>query len=126
MKAILKSRLILPCAALAALGACVEGTGTYSGPNSVIATNTDKGKDEGPFQDSHPAVVYTPDGCQVWYIDDGVEAYADNRYDPVSGKPICNDAYPPGTVVGPYQSSNSGVTDRIPGPSGVPTVIPTE
>ena len=35
-----------------------------------------------------PALAQTPDGCQVWMIDDGWEGYAWNRTDR-NGKPIC-------------------------------------
>lgn len=35
-----------------------------------------------------PALGITPDGCQVWMIDDGVEGYAWNRTDR-DGKPVC-------------------------------------
>ena len=109
-----------------ALAGCIEGTRGYSGPDSVIATNTDRGDDAGVLTTARPAIAYTPDGCQVWYIDDGVEGYASPRFDPVSGKPICNDAYPPGTVVGDYQSGTEGIRDKVPGSSGQPTIIPTE
>lgn len=36
----------------------------------------------------NPALAQTPDGCQVWMIDDGWEGYAWNRTDR-NGKPIC-------------------------------------
>ena len=100
-----------------------EGTTRYAGPNSVIATNVDKGRDTGPLEVENPAVAYTPDGCQVWLIDDGVEGYADNRYDPVSGKPICNNLHPPGTVVNNYQSGTEGIVDQVPGSSGRRVVV---
>ncbi len=35
-----------------------------------------------------PALGVTPDGCQVWMIDDGWEGYAWNRTDR-DGKPVC-------------------------------------
>lgn len=35
-----------------------------------------------------PALAQTPDGCQVWMIDDGWEGYAWNRTDR-RGKPVC-------------------------------------
>ena len=35
-----------------------------------------------------PALAQTPDGCQVWMIDDGWEGYAWNRTTP-DGKPVC-------------------------------------
>ncbi len=36
----------------------------------------------------NPVLAQTPDGCQVWMIDDGWEGYAWNRTDR-NGKPIC-------------------------------------
>lgn len=116
-------------ALLMTVSACaegVEGTSRYAGPNSVIATNIDKGRDSGPMTANNPGIAYTPDGCQVWFIDDGVEGRSSNRLDPVSGLPVCNDRYAPGTVVGTYQSGNEGIVDRVPGTSGVPTVIPSQ
>ena len=51
------------------------------------------------LQDGDAAIAYDPDGCQGWLMDDGVEGYSGRRFDPVSGLPICNTHYPPGTVV---------------------------
>ena len=112
----------------AALAACtgVEGTSPYVGSTSVIATNTDKGEDSGAFTTMHPAVAYTPDGCQVWYIDDGIEGYASPRFNPQTGLPVCNDRFPPGTVIGNYQTDDPGIRDDVPGPSGIKTIIPAE
>lgn len=41
-----------------------------------------------PAERYRPALAQTPDGCQVWMIDDGWEGYAWNRTDR-NGKPIC-------------------------------------
>lgn len=38
-----------------------------------------------------PSLGVTPDGCQVWMIDDGAEGYAWNRTTR-DGKPVCNEA----------------------------------
>lgn len=95
----------------------IEGTQRYSGPNSVIATSEDQGSDPGVLSDGRAAVAYTPDGCQVWVIDDGVEGYASQRNDPVSGLPICNNRFPPGTVVGNYTSGSEGIEDAVSGPA---------
>ncbi|MBJ2153602.1 hypothetical protein [Paracoccus sp. IB05] len=99
-----------------------EGTRRYYGPDSVIATGVDKGRDRGVLQNGRAAIAYDPDGCQNWIIDDGLEGYSTPRFDPVSGLPICNDKYPPGTVLGDYQSANPGIQDRVPGP-GRKTVV---
>ena len=115
-------------AALAAmaLSGCVtesfEGTQRYSGPDSIIATGLDKGRDTGVLRNGHAAIAYDPDGCQNWIIDDGLEGYSSPRYDPVSGLPVCNNLYPPGTVLGNYQTEGAGVRDRVSGP-GIKTVV---
>ena len=117
--------LIVACAALTACTG-IEGTRLYSGPESVVATNTDKGDDAGVFTTMHPAVAYTPDGCQVWIIDDGAEGYASNRFNPRTGRPVCNDRFPPGTIIGNYETDDPGIRDDVPGPSGIALVIPTQ
>ncbi len=101
----------------------IEGTQRYYGPDSVIATGVDKGRDRGVLQNGRAAIAYDPDGCQNWIIDDGLEGYSTPRYDPVSGLPICNDKYPPGTVLGDYQSANPGIRDSVPGPGRSTVVI---
>lgn len=99
-----------------------EGTERYTGANSVIATGQDQGMDVGVLKNGTAAIAYDPDGCQNWIIDDGLEGYSTPRYDPVSGLPICNDKYPPGTVIRDYQSSTQGIQDRVSG-HGRKTVV---
>lgn len=102
-------------AAATLLGACTEGlTGYRPGPDTVIATAFDSGRDRGVLVEGDAAIAYDPDGCQTWIIDDGVEGYSGRRFDPVSGLPVCNNQYPPGTVVGNYQSQSPGLKDRVP------------
>ena len=36
------------------------------------------------------------------------------RFDPKTGLPVCDNKYPPGTVIGDYQSSSSPIADRVP------------
>lgn len=97
------------------LSACSAGITPYAGgPNTVIATNHDTGSDTTGLADGDAAVVYDPDGCQGWIIDDGVEGYSGRRFDPVTGLPVCNNLYPPGTVVGNYQSTGPGIADYVP------------
>lgn len=90
------------------------------GPNGelpVIARPHDQGIDSIPLQQhTMPAVAYDPDGCQAWLIDDGVEGYAGRRRDPSSGLPICNNLYPPGTVVREYETRDAGIGDWVPTP----------
>lgn len=97
------------------LSACDEGITPYTqSADTVIATNHDTGNDQTGIADGDAAVVYDPDGCQAWIIDDGVEGYSGRRYDPVSGLPVCNDLYAPGTVIGDYQSTGPGLPDFVP------------
>lgn len=108
------------------LSGCVtetfEGTQGYDGAESVIATGQDQGRDTGILVNGQAAIAYDPDGCQNWIMDDGLEGYSSPRYDPVSGLPVCNNKYPPGTVINPYQTGNEGVDDRVSGP-GIKTVV---
>jgi len=111
---------ILPGVGLMAafvLAGCDGLTPYRQSPDTVIATDYDRGHDSGVLVEGRAAIAYTPDGCQNWIADDGVEGYADNRYDPVSGLPICNDKYPPGTVVRDYQTGSQGIRDYVPGSS---------
>ena len=97
------------------LFAGVEGTRPYSGPDSVIATAQDYGRDDSKLVDGEAAVAYDPDGCQVWIIDDGLEGYSSPRFDPKTGLPVCDDKYPPGTVIGVYETRDAGIRDRVSG-----------
>ncbi|AZL58453.1 hypothetical protein EI545_06165 [Tabrizicola piscis] len=94
-----------------------EGTVPYSGPDSIIATSEDYGRDDVGLVDGEAAIAYDPDGCQVWIIDDGIEGYSSPRFDPKTGLPICDGKYPPGTVLGVYETSDAGVRDRVSGPA---------
>ena len=83
-----------------ALSGCVEGVGPYTqSPDTVIAVPRDGGVDKTGLAPGGGAIAYDPDGCQGWIIDDGVEGYSGRRFDPVSGLPVCNNKYPPGTVL---------------------------
>lgn len=103
-------------------GESFEGTQAYRGGSSIIATGQDQGHDTGVLRNGRAAIAYDPDGCQNWVIDDGLEGYASPRYDPVSGLPICNNLYPPGTVIRDYQTGTEGIKDRVSGP-GRKTVV---
>ena len=100
------------------LSACgFEGVSSHryvQSPDTVIATAYDKGRDRGLLPQGGGGIAYDPDGCQGWIIDDGVEGYSGRRFDPVSGLPVCNDHFPPGTVVRNYQTSKAGIGDFVP------------
>jgi hypothetical protein len=110
---------ILPAALLAALtlSGCVGLVPYVESPNTVIATARDTGIDSKGLIDGEAAIAYDPDGCQNWLIDDGLEGYSTPRYDPVSGLPVCNNQFPPGAVVGNYQTSNAPLRDWVPAPA---------
>ena len=95
----------------------IEGTQRYSGPDSVIATAEDFGRDKVGLVDGEAAIAYDPDGCQVWIIDDGVEGYSSPRFDPKTGLPVCDGKYPPGTVLGVYETADAGIRDSVSGPA---------
>lgn len=114
-------RLGLVLMAATVLAACgggnieaFEGTERYAGPDSVIAKASDGGADKVGLADGEAAIAYDPDGCQVWIIDDGVEGYSTPRYDPKTGLPVCDGKYPPGTVIGAYETSTAPGPDRVP------------
>jgi hypothetical protein len=95
---------LLALAAATALSGCA--TRTVDGL-PVIATNSDQSIfDRAPLPEAQTAIVYDPDGCQAWLIDDGLEGYASRRRDPATGLPVCNSAFPPGTVVNEYRTNN--------------------
>lgn len=101
---------------LLALGTVVsgcEGVRTYHGPESVIAVPTDGGVDPGGLVNGEAAIAYDPDGCQVWIIDDGLEGYSSPRYNPKTGLPICDNKYPPGTIIGVYQTESAPINDWV-------------
>ena len=108
------TKISLGLAALS-LSACTgfEGVRTMSGPNDFIAVAADLGRDSNSNDMDNAGIAVTPDGCQAWVIDDGVEGRASNRLDPVSGLPVCVGT--PGVVYGPYQSGTPGIADRVPG-----------
>lgn len=98
------------------LSGCEAGLSPYrQGPDTVIATAQDSGRDSGGLVEGDAAIAYDPDGCQAWIVDDGIEGYSGRRFDPVTGLPICNNLYPPGTVLGNYQSQHPGLNDWVPG-----------
>ena len=99
----------------AALAGCTGGLTPYGGnPDTVIATARDTGLDKIGLRDGGAAIANDPDGCQGWLMDDGAEGYSGRRYDPVSGLPVCNDLFPPGTVVRNYQTQSAGLNDYVP------------
>lgn len=104
----------LPIAATLLLSGCLGITPYTGNPNTVIARGDDRGLDRGPLVEGEAAIAYDPDGCQNWIIDDGFEGYSSPRFDPRSGLPVCNNLYPPGTVLGEYRTKSSVLPDFVP------------
>lgn len=112
--------LVAVTVGLSGCGALVEGSEgaiAYSGPDSVIATAEDYGQDAVGLEDGVAAIAYDPDGCQVWIIDDGIEGYSSPRFNPKTGLPVCDGKYPPGTVIGAYETPGAGIADLVSGPA---------
>lgn len=110
---------LLPLFAVS-LSACASGeffedVKRYGGPDTVIAKASDSGtdKDDG-LVEGEAAIAYDPDGCQVWIIDDGVEGYSSPRFNPKTGLPVCDGKYPPGTVIGAYETATAPGPDYVP------------
>ena len=102
--------------AVTLLSGCLEGTQKYvQSPDTIIAAPYDRGTDKSGISDAKAAIAYDPDGCQGWIKDNGLEGYSGRRFDPVSGLPVCNNLYPPGTVVGNYQDASAPISDWVPG-----------
>lgn len=102
------------------LSACASGeffedVRRYHGPDTVIAKASDSGTDDDAgLVEGEAAIAYDPDGCQVWIIDDGVEGYSSPRFNPKTGLPVCDGKYPPGTVIGAYETSTAPGPDYVP------------
>ena len=111
----LAQRLGLLSVLVTGLSGCASGeffeeVKRYHGPDTVIAKASDSGTDDIGLADGEAAIAYDPDGCQVWII----EGYSTPRSDPKTGLPICDGKYPPGTVLGAYESSTHTGPDYVP------------
>ena len=98
-------------------GLALEGTNRFQGADDYIAVAADSGQRRGGRNindnaSDNAGIAVTPDGCQAWIIDDGIEGRASNRLDPISGLPVCGGE--PGVVYGDYQSGASEIRDRVP------------
>lgn len=99
-----RKSILMTLAAPLVLAGCMSGTTSNGVP--LLAVDHDGGifNGTGPI-DGKAAVAVTPDGCEAWVIDDGVEGYASTRSDPKSGLPVCTKEIPPGSVVGNPQNT---------------------
>ncbi|MEC3860328.1 OmpA family protein [Mesobacterium sp. TK19101] len=87
--------LIALTAALPVAAQDLSGPGS-SGSSQKFSRNTpsQQGRDRGQYI---PGIALTPDGCEVWVMDDGAEGYGDNRLTR-QGMPICHDVEPCGLL----------------------------
>lgn len=67
----------------------------------------DRGFDRHHISTMTAGIWVDPNGCDHWIIDDGVEGYLSQRLDKY-GKPVCSQAAPPNTAVGPYKNGPFG------------------
>lgn len=115
---IMQTKILTGATLLSALllAGCGDGLTAYTNsPDTLIAVGEDRGFDKTRIPDQRAAIAYDPDGCQNWIIDDGVEGYSSPRFDPATGMAnVCNKHFPPGAVVGDYQSGNQGIRDWVP------------
>lgn len=112
----MKSFPLLALGAATVISGCTGLTTYKESPDTYIAIAEDRGVDTTRILNQRAAIAYDPDGCQNWIIDDGVEGYSSPRFDPATGMAnVCNNHFPPGAVVGNYQSRNEGLRDWVPG-----------
>lgn len=78
------AKITFATTAFAALSACsfeaisFEGTRGYRGGDDYIAVAADQGQSNPGSLNDNAAIAVTPDGCQAWVIDDGIEGRASN------------------------------------------------
>jgi outer membrane protein OmpA-like peptidoglycan-associated protein len=85
-----------PVAALKALGLVAALAVAMPAQAQQFSRDTPSqgGRDQGQYI---PNIALTPDGCEVWIMDDGAEGYASNRLDR-KGMPTCYDVTPCGVL----------------------------
>jgi len=101
----MKKLVLLALAAPIVLAGC-QSTAYNGGAPKLLARASDSawGDGQGP-RDGVAAVAVTPDGCEAWLMDEGIEGYASTRSDPKTGLPVCTTTIPPGSVIGNPQVS---------------------
>lgn len=99
----------------AVLSGCVGDLASRNSDRAgVIASPLDTGGDQSALVFGEAALIIDPDGCEAWLIDDGHEGYSARRYDPITGLPRCDSPFPPGTVIGEYETSDTEIPDFVP------------
>ncbi|WP_282093974.1 hypothetical protein [Epibacterium ulvae] len=88
------------------VSACTGGHGVV-GPDKT----RDRGTDRKDLSQLQAGIWVDPQGCEHWFIDDGLEGYADLRRTP-DGKPVCNSELPRNVVTGPFKDG-SNIADTL-------------
>ena len=83
-----------PVSALFALAAALSLALPAGAQQFTRDTPSQQGRDRGQYI---PNIALTPDGCEVWVMDDGAEGYASNRLDR-KGMPTCYNVTPCGVL----------------------------
>jgi hypothetical protein len=82
----MKIKTTLQMLSLVAVASILSGCETTREGNGI----TDGGYDGGPLADGVANIWVDPDGCQHWYVDDGLEGYMSPRLNR-DGTPRCQD-----------------------------------
>jgi hypothetical protein len=100
---------ILKITALTVLGLAVSGcTDGYidGGQRTGSERWVDAGVDSKSLTQLVAGIWVDPNGCDHWFIDDGVEGYLSERLTP-DGRPVCSGVAPPSTAVGPFMGGTT-------------------
>jgi hypothetical protein len=92
--------------ALGALSACAEGMEGQRGFGQIGPDKSiDRGVNAHHLSTLVAGIWVSPDGCDHWIIDDGVEGYLSPRLTP-DGLPVCSGVAPPNTATGPFKEGS--------------------
>ena len=97
--------LALACAAAAGVSGPVAADSDSAALNTPVISTQNTRTIRG--ERYVPGVSLSPDGCEIWVMDDGVEGYAVSRMTP-DGRPVCRDI----NVCGTLNSDQYFATDK--------------
>lgn len=83
----------------------LAGLGLVAACDTKQDKTFDRGIDSKHLSQLVAGIWVDPNGCDHWIIDDGLEGYMSMRLDPY-GKPVCSNAAPPNTAIGPYKGGS--------------------
>ena len=106
----MKRAILVLSASLLALAGCDGGNNPDKSRDRQTVDNS------GDLANMRAGIWVSPDGCEYWIIDDGVEGYLSPRYESGSYRPVCRnvpDGFP-GLATGNFkQGSTSVIGDPI-------------